>query len=96
MPRRKPGTPLEQLRHIVDALCEEPFESEAMDEDVPSVRAKTVRLALQNTNEDTVHLLKEVIAFEDAEHEQERSERKGEEKENHQQPPDETLPSEKK
>lgn len=86
MPRRKTGTPLEQLRHIVDALCEEPFEAEAMDEDVPGVRAKAVRLALQNTNEDTVRLLKEVIAFEDAEHEQERFK----------QPPDDTLSSEKK
>jgi hypothetical protein len=38
-------TPMERLRNVIDALCEEPFESEANQEDIVTERAALARLA---------------------------------------------------
>jgi hypothetical protein len=85
-------------------LCEEPFESEAMDEDVTSVRAEIMQLAQQHfdAQRELVHSLLAEAALESVwrqlERDMERLERfrrKREEKENPERPPDETPPSDK-
>lgn len=43
-------SPIDQLTHVVEALCEEPFESEAMDEDVANFRARIAQLVRQHAD----------------------------------------------
>lgn len=86
-------SPMDQLRHVVNALCEEPFESEAMDENVAAARSQMVEAArtyyeslrarLLNTPIENLELL-------------ERLAREHPEKESQEKPPEETPPSDKR
>lgn len=97
-------SPIEQLRHLVDALCEEPFESEVAEEDVAGVRAKIVQLANQyfDAKRESVRDFLAEAAWEQAKRQLERDaelleriRRERREKENQDKPPDDPTPSDK-
>jgi hypothetical protein len=86
-------SPMDRLRQVVDALCEEPFESEAMDEDVTAGRLQMNEVTRTYYESVRARLLNTPI--ENAEH-LEHPARERREKENPEKPPEETPPSDKR